>query len=125
MLEGAVDDVCDRLEAAVRVPGGALGLARRVLDLAHLIHVDERVQLGHRDAGKRAANREALTLVAGRRVGDRPNVPLRRIGRRLRDPSQCGDVRNRHGWHGRLLEVVERSIVTGTYYLAVEFPGVT
>jgi hypothetical protein len=34
VLEGAVDDVGDGLEAAVRVPRRALGLAGRVLDLA-------------------------------------------------------------------------------------------
>ena len=44
VLEGAVDHVGDRLEAPVRVPGGALGLAGRVLHLAHLVHVDEGIQ---------------------------------------------------------------------------------
>ena len=62
MLEGAVDHVGHGLEAAVRVPGGALGLARRVLDLAHLVHVDERVEVGQVDAGEGAADREALAL---------------------------------------------------------------
>ena len=45
VLEGAVDHVGDRLEPAVRVPRRALGLARRVLHLAHLVHVDERVEV--------------------------------------------------------------------------------
>ena len=66
VLEGAVHDVRDGLEAAVRVPRRALGLARRVLDLAHLVHVDERVELGQVDAGERAADREALALEAAR-----------------------------------------------------------
>jgi hypothetical protein len=44
VLERAVDDVGDGLEAAVRVPRRALGLAGRVVDLAHLVHVDERVE---------------------------------------------------------------------------------
>src|SRR3954447_18994874 len=62
VLEGAVDDVGDGLEAAVRVPGSALRLARRVLDLAHLVHVDERVQVAQVHPGEGAANREALAL---------------------------------------------------------------
>ena len=49
VLERPVDDVGDGLEAAVRVPVGALGLVRGVVDLAHLVHVDERVEvLGRR-----------------------------------------------------------------------------
>ena len=67
VLEGAVDDVGDGLEAAVRVPRGALGLARRVLDLTHLVHVDERVEVGQVDAGESAADGEAFALEAARR----------------------------------------------------------
>jgi len=44
------------LEPAVRVPGRALGLPRRVLHLAHLVHVDERVQLPQVHAGERPAD---------------------------------------------------------------------
>ena len=42
----------------MRVPGGALRLARRVLDLAHLVEVDERIEVGQGDAGEGAANRK-------------------------------------------------------------------
>ena len=62
--ERAVDHVGDGLEAAVRVPRRALGLAGGVLDLAHLIHVDERVELIELDAGEGAADGEALALEA-------------------------------------------------------------
>ena len=64
VLERAVDDVGDGLEAAVRVPVGAPGLARRVVDLAHLVHVDERVEVGEVDAGEGPADGEALALEA-------------------------------------------------------------
>ena len=64
VLEGAVDHVGDGLEAAVGVPVGAPGLARRVVDLAHLVHVDERVEVGQVDAGEGPADREALALEA-------------------------------------------------------------
>ena len=37
VVEDAVDDVGDGLEAAVRVRGGAHGLTGRVLDLPHLV----------------------------------------------------------------------------------------
>ena len=73
VVEDAVDDVGDGLEAAVRVPRRALGLARRVLHLAHLVHHDERVELRQVDAGERAAHREALPLVALRGGGDLPD----------------------------------------------------
>jgi hypothetical protein len=45
-LERAVDDVRRGLEAPVRMPRGADGFAGRPLDLAHLIHVDEWIQVG-------------------------------------------------------------------------------
>ena len=64
VVEGAVDDVGDGLEAAVRVPGRALRLTGRVLDLAHLVHHHERVEVGEVDAGEGAADREALPLEA-------------------------------------------------------------
>jgi hypothetical protein len=62
--EDPVEHVGDGLEAAVGVPGGALGLAGGVVDLAHLVHVDERVQRAQVDAGEGAADREALALKA-------------------------------------------------------------
>ena len=64
--EAAVDHVGDRLEAAVRMPGGASRLAGLVLDLAHLVHVDERVEVGGADACERTDDGEALPLVAAR-----------------------------------------------------------
>ena len=70
----AVDDVRDGLEPAVRVPRRALRLARRVLDLAHLVHVDERVEVGQVDAGERAADREPLALEAARRGRHGPDA---------------------------------------------------
>ena len=60
--EGPVDHVGDGLEAAVGVPGGSLGLAGRVVDLAHLVHVHERVELGEGPAGEGPTDRESLAL---------------------------------------------------------------
>jgi hypothetical protein len=73
VVEDAVDDVGDGLEASVRVPGRALGLPGRVLHLAHLVHHDERVELGQVDAGEGTADGEALALVAGGRGADLPH----------------------------------------------------
>jgi hypothetical protein len=101
VLEGAVDDVGDGLEAAVRVPRGALGLTRGVLDLAHLVHVDERVEVAQVDAGERAADREALSLEAGRRGGDRPGPAAHRPGGGQRDARQGGGVLDGDGGHRR------------------------
>ena len=102
----AVDHVGDGLEAAVRVPRRALGLARRVLDLAHLVQVDERVEVGQVDAGEGAADREALALEAARRGGHRAHravhgVELREqgcggaTGRRRRSRLACRGQRGR------------------------------
>ena len=68
--EGAVDHVRHRLEAAVGMPGRALGLAGRVLHRAHLVHVDEGVEQPLVDAGEGAMDREALALEALRGGGD-------------------------------------------------------
>lgn len=64
-----VDDVGHGLEAAVRVPGRALGLPGRVLHLTHLVHHDERVEVAVVDPGERAAHREALALETAGRGG--------------------------------------------------------
>ncbi len=71
MLEDPVQHVRDGLEAPVRVPRRALRLAGRVLDLAHLVHVDERIEVGEIDAGERSADRESLALEAAGRRDDR------------------------------------------------------
>ncbi len=95
----AVDHVGDGLEAAVRVPRRALGLARRVLDLAHLVEVHERVEVGQVDAGERPADREALALEAARRRRHRAT------GRSTASSAGAGmrgsdeDVVDGHGWH--------------------------
>ena len=69
--ERAVDHVRHGLETAVGVPRGALGFARAVVDLAHLVHVDEGIEVGDVDAGEGAAHREPLALEAARRGRDR------------------------------------------------------
>ena len=101
--EDAVDDVGDGLEAAVRVPGGALGLARRVLDLTHLVHVDERVERRQVDPGEGAAHGEALALEAARRGRHRAHRPRHGIRQRLGHARQGQDVVDGHGWHGHQL----------------------
>ena len=75
VLHGAVDHVGDGLEAPVRVPARAPRLTGGVVDLAHLVHVDEGVEVGEVDAGEGPADREALALEAGgggRHGADRP-----------------------------------------------------
>ena len=66
VLEDSVDHVGDRLEATVRVPRRALGLTWAVLDLTHLIHVDEGVEVGIGDPDEGATDRKALALEAAR-----------------------------------------------------------
>src|ERR1700737_5631785 len=71
MLKRAIDHVGDGLEAAMRVPRGPLRLTRTVLHLAHLVHVNEGVEVALIEPVKGAPNREALTFDApgGRRDG--------------------------------------------------------
>jgi hypothetical protein len=79
--EGAVDHVGDGLEAAMGVPRGALGFAGGVFDLAHLVHVDERVEVGVGDTGEGAVHREAFAFEALGGGGDRPDRSWNRGGR--------------------------------------------
>src|SRR5205807_2504015 len=69
VLEGAVDHVGHGLEPAVRVPGGSLRLARTVLDLTHLVHVNEGIEMALVHSVEGAPNRKALTFQAFRRGG--------------------------------------------------------
>ena len=81
VLEDAVEHVGHGLEAAVRVPGRALRLARRVLDLAHLVEVDERVEVLEVGARERAADGETLALEARRGRGQADDGAMARDDR--------------------------------------------
>ena len=101
VLEDAVDHVGDGLEPAVRMPRRALRLARRVVHLAHLVEVDERVEVGEVHAGERAPDREALPFEAARRRCHAADRALAgEVGIGLGDPGQDGDVFDDDGWHG-------------------------
>jgi hypothetical protein len=101
VAEDPVDHVCHGLEPAVRMPGRALGLAGRVVDLAHLVHVDERVELAEVDASERAPDRESLSLESGRGGGHRLHRPVRGHGGiGLGDAGQDEDVVDGYRWHG-------------------------
>jgi hypothetical protein len=106
VTEGAVDDVGDGLEPAVRVPRGALRLAGAVVDLTHLVHVHERVEPRQVHPGEGAPDREPLALVALRRRGHRGDRALGLGQAGLGDPRQHQDVVNGDGWHVRLLSLV-------------------
>ena len=100
MLEGSVDHVGDRLEPAVRMQGRALRLARSVLNLAHLIHMDEGVEELLIQAVKGPSHRKALALQAlwGGRDGD--HGACASAGRvQFRDTRQRQNVLDRHGGH--------------------------
>ena len=99
VVEGAVDDVGDGLEAAVRVPRRALGLARGVLHLAHLVHHDEGVERREVDARERAADREALPLVALRRRRHLQDLAGLVSEARGADPVERGQVVDGDGGH--------------------------
>ena len=62
VLEPAVDHVRDRFKSSMGMPGSTFGLAGGVLHFAHLVHVDKRVQVPHRESGEGAANGESLAL---------------------------------------------------------------
>ena len=100
VLEDAVDQVGDGLEPAMRMPGRALGLTGRVIDLAHLVEVDERIEFGKIHAGERAADREALPLETLGRDRDALDGALPGDeGIRRCDAGKDGDVVNSDGRH--------------------------
>jgi len=96
--EAAVDHVRDGLEAPMGMPIGASRLAGLVFHLAHLVHVDERVEVGCAHACEGAYDGKPLALEAVRTSGDRPDwtFGVGRCGRG--DPRQCqcvsGDSRH-------------------------------
>ena len=103
VLKGAVDHVGDRLESPVGVPRRALRLPRRVLDLPHLVHVDERIEVRQIDAGESAAHGEALPLQATRRTrhgAHRTLHDLRPVWRR--NGGERGQVSDGHSGHRNL-----------------------
>ena len=80
-------------EATVRVPRVvALGLTRRVVHLAHLVHHDERVELLQVDAREGTADGEALALVSLGRGGDLPDGARLVAEPRRGDATQDGEV---------------------------------
>ena len=92
-------------------PGGAGATGcpwahRPVVDFAHLVHVDERVEPPQLHAGERAPDREPLALEAGRRCRHRRDLPfvLRDVG--LGHPRQDENVVHGDRWHGFLLGLV-------------------
>ncbi len=93
MLEDAVDHVRDGLETAVWMPRRALGLAGRVLHLAHLIEMDEWIQVLERDAGECPPNGEALPFHAVRGVRHAADRALTRDGEiRFKDAREDGQI---------------------------------
>src|SRR6266699_5188192 len=92
LAQDPVDHVGDGLEAPVGVPGRALGSPWAVVDLTHLVQVDEGVEGGQVDAGEGAAYREALALEARGRGGQDQRGRLRRaapaVGALLVSPSE-------------------------------------
>ena len=100
VLELAVDEVGDGLEAAVGVPEGALGLTGGVVDLAHLVHVDERVEQGRVDAGEGAADGEALALEPAGGRGHAADPALDRVGGGWGDGVEGEQVVDGIGRHG-------------------------
>ena len=101
VLEGAVDHVGHGLEAPMGVPRRPPGLAGPVLDLTHLVHVHEGVELGQVDPGEGAPHREPLALVPRGRVGHRHHRSLLgRSGIGGRQSGQGEDVLDGHSRHG-------------------------
>ncbi len=104
--ERPVDDVGHGLEAAVRVPGRALGLPRRVVHLAHLVHHDERIEQPKVHACEGPLDREALALKPVRRLHAAHHRPDPCVRRGCRERGQDREVRDGDSGHGRLLLVI-------------------
>src|SRR5688572_25511231 len=100
MFEGPVDHVGHRLEASVRMPRGAFGLSRGILDLAHLVEMDEWIELVEGHAGERSPNRKSLafqSILGGRNRPDRSLV-LAPVGDHHWERQDIRNSYSRH-WH--------------------------
>ena len=76
MLQQPVHHVGDCLEAAVRMPRRALRLTRPVVDLAHLVQMDEGVERCEVYPGEGTEDGEALAFEAARSGRDGPDGSL-------------------------------------------------
>jgi hypothetical protein len=92
MFDDAVHHVGHGLEAAVGMPGGPLRFARRVVHLADLVEVDERVEMGQVHSCERPLHREALALEPLGGGGDRSDLSLADLRTRRSEPRQFGGV---------------------------------
>src|SRR5438132_7794537 len=100
MGKGAVDHVRDGLEAAVRMPGGAFRFAWAVFDLAHLVHVNERIEVTLIEPIERAAHGKALALDALRGGGNGEQGTLERPDRTdVRNEGESQNVIDRERRH--------------------------
>jgi hypothetical protein len=70
MLHLARDHVGNGLEAAMRMVGSALGLARREFHRPHLVEQQERIEQRHLLVWERPVHNEARALELARRVDD-------------------------------------------------------
>ena len=74
VAELALEHIRDRFEAAMRMVGRAFGLARRVVDRAHFVEQQERIEVHQQAGGKRAVDDKAAAFGranGGKRAFDR------------------------------------------------------
>ena len=83
MTKSAIDHVRDGLEAAMWVPWSPFRLSGRVVNGAHLVHVDKWIENTGGDSGERPAHREPLAFQPARRRSKgahRTSVVADRVG---------------------------------------------
>ena len=62
VIKNSIDDVGNRFETSMRMPRSSLRLTRGVLNFAHLIQVNERIEIGKVDASECSTNRKSFTF---------------------------------------------------------------
>ena len=97
--KGPLHHVGNGFEAAVRVPRSPLGFARTVVHLAHLIQVDEGVEIGELDAVKGPTNRKTLTFHPTGCGGDLHDTTRAVAGTYRDDTGEFERVSNGDGRH--------------------------
>ena len=122
VLERAVDHVRDGLEPAMGVPGRALGLPRRVVDLPHLVHVHERVEILQVYAGEGAADGETLALEPTGSCGDGRDRTLGRL-RAVEGGNGCkrAQITDGDSGHGNLRSWSGPTVLTPPPALSAEY----
>jgi hypothetical protein len=98
VIKDSINNVSNGFKTSVWMPWGALWFARCVFNFAHLIEVDEGIEVGEVYSCECTTNWEAFAFITLRRRGDALDAAGASVGLR-NDARQDGDIGNGYGGH--------------------------